>query len=152
MDYRPYAEFGEGAMFLAMRQVMAEVGSFDDILWNGHRGTHAKVALMYSETGDIWGYANVQAMQNTTSSLGQRSSFVPPRDCTATFGSGKRTLFLALRHAELVVDIVIEEDAVNGELMRGRWSHASALPFSEHIVILRINEIGLRLTDSTALV
>ena len=28
-----------------------------------HRGTHAKVALLYSEVGDIWGTANVQAMQ-----------------------------------------------------------------------------------------
>ena len=120
IDYREYAEHPPGAMFVEMRRSMAEVSGFDDIIYSGHRGTHARVALMYSETGDIWGAANVQAMQNTTASLGQRSSFVPPRDCTGTLGSGKRTLFLALRHAELVVDIVIEDDAVAGEL--GRYS------------------------------
>ena len=33
-----------------------------------HRGTHAKVALRYSEVGDIWGTANVQACCHTQQS------------------------------------------------------------------------------------
>jgi hypothetical protein len=118
IDYRPYAEHPPAAMFLQIRELMAEVALFDDILWQGHRGTHAKVALLYSEVGDIWGTTNVQAMQATTAALGQRSSFVPPRDCTGTLGTGKRTLFLSLRHAQLVVDIVIEDDVIDNQLGR----------------------------------
>ena len=64
------------------------MSGFDDIIYSGHRGTHARVALMYSETGDIWGAANVQAMQNTTAVV----AAPPPPGISACACSAPRRL------------------------------------------------------------
>ena len=52
----------------------------------------AAVAVLYSETADVW---------QTTA---------------GTYGASLRTLYIALKHAQLPVDIVIEEDCVAGRL------------------------------------
>eukprot|EP01050_Picozoa_sp_SAG11_P020531 SAG11_NODE_3475_length_2425_cov_1.455718_2_plen_373_part_00 len=59
---------------------------------SGTSTPHAKAAILYSETADIW--------------LGT----------AGTAAAAKRSLFIALRHAQLGVDVVIEEDLIAGNL------------------------------------
>ena len=70
---------------------MHALGSFDDIVADGvAQAQGAKAALLYSETADIYG------------------------DGIGTAGAEKRALYIALRHAMMPVDVVIEE----GEMVR----------------------------------
>jgi hypothetical protein len=50
------------------------------------------VALLFSETGDIW------------------------KDTYGTAGSAKRALYIALKHAQLAIDVLVEEDCEDGTL------------------------------------
>ena len=50
------------------------------------------VAVLYSETSDVW---------QTTA---------------GTYGSSLRTMYIALKHAQLPVDVLIEEDCLAGRL------------------------------------
>ena len=54
----------------------------------------ASVALLYSQSADIWS------------------------DGVGTIGAHKKAIYLALRHLQLPVDVVVEEDAVSGALKR----------------------------------
>ena len=54
----------------------------------------ASVALLYSQTADIWS------------------------DGVGTIGAHKKAIYLALRHLQLPVDVVVEEDATSGALTR----------------------------------
>lgn len=82
-----YVDAGGGA-YLAVREGLNLLGTFEDIVQTGVvQAQGAAVALLYSETADIF------------------------RDTIGTFGTGLRTLYLALRHAELPVDVVTEDDA-----------------------------------------
>ena len=72
----------------AVREGLNLLGAFENIVQNGvAQAQGAAVALLYSETADIF------------------------RDPVGTLGTGLRTLYLALRHAELPVDVVTEDDA-----------------------------------------
>eukprot|EP01051_Picozoa_sp_SAG22_P017905 SAG22_NODE_2873_length_2136_cov_1.329406_1_plen_398_part_10 len=118
VDYRPYAESGPAAMYTEIRKLMAEISSFDDIVWHSRPGAHARVALLFAETTDVWGPTNVQAAYYAGVATGQRAAFVPPTQGFGTHGTAKRALFLLLRHAQMQVDIVTEEDAIEGEIGR----------------------------------
>ncbi len=79
------------AMYLEVRRAIHELASFEDIVQDGQiRSGHA--ALWYSETGDAW------------------------HDHARPFGSGKRLLYAAIRHQQLALDVVDEEDALRGTL------------------------------------
>lgn len=78
-------------MYQAVRQGLHELGRFEDIIQDGHI-RQAEAALWFSETGDIW--------DNN-------------RD---PFGAAKRTLYIAIRHQQLPLDIVVEADALSGAL------------------------------------
>ena len=54
----------------------------------------ASVALLYSQTADIWS------------------------DGVGTIGAHKKAIYLALRHLQLPVDVVVEDDALSGALTR----------------------------------
>ena len=87
-----YADQDTG-MYQQIRTTLNELTTFDDIVSSGSAQLNlAKVALLYSETADIW-----------YSSLG-------------TPGAAKRSLYLAIRHAQLPLDIVTEEDCIDGIL------------------------------------
>ena len=58
------------------------------------------MALLYSETSDIW--------------YGGRWGNATGLD--GTYGSALRSTYIALKHAQLPVDIVIEEDCIAGRL------------------------------------
>ena len=73
------------AMFQAVRQGLHELGLFEDIIQEGQ--VRAGVAgLWFSETGDIW------------------------NDNRAPFDMAKRALYLAIRHQQLPLDVVVEGD------------------------------------------
>ena len=118
VDYRPVGNHSTGAMFKAMRKIMMEVPTFDDIIWDGHRATHAEVAIVFSETADIWGAADAEQFYHTVTNMGQRSAFAPSGGTKGTPGVGRQLLFIALRHAQIPVDIVLEEDIIAGEIGR----------------------------------
>ena len=102
-----------------MRRSLQDLGAFDDIVWNATGAAHVRptVAFMASETADIWAAPNVATAY-------ARADYMPYTFGTA--GSEKRALFLALRHAQLQVDVVIEEDCTAGHL-----SQYSVLVLSE---------------------
>jgi len=78
-------------MYLAVRRGFMELGGFDDIVQDG-RVRRGVAALWFSEAGDIWG------------------------DNRTPFAAGKRTLYVAIRHQQLPLDVLIEEDALAGDL------------------------------------
>lgn len=80
-------------MYQMVRQTFSEMAFFDDIVFDGvAQAGGAKVALLYSNPSDLW-----------YSPLG-------------TPGTAKRTLYLALKHLQLPLDIVTESDCVKGHL------------------------------------
>ena len=68
-----------------------ELGRFEEIIQAG-RPRHGKVGLWFSEAADIWG------------------------DNDGSFAAAKRTLYTAIKHAEVPLDFLVEEDALNGTL------------------------------------
>lgn len=85
----------DGGSYEAVRSSLNALGTFDDIVAKGvAQAQGAKAALLYSETADIY------------------------FDTAATFGAELRAVYIALRHAQIPVDIVTEDDAVAGELTR----------------------------------
>jgi hypothetical protein len=82
-------------MFQTVRRGFHELAGFEDIIQDGQvRGGVA--GLWFSETGDIWD------------------------DYSGPFAAGKRTLYVAIRHAQLPLDVVIEDDALAGDLRNYR--------------------------------
>jgi hypothetical protein len=96
-DFRPavhsYTEnYVNGTeMYLTVRTALHELGTFEDVIQEG-TVQPAKVGLFFSETGDAW------------------------EDDTPPFGAGKRSLWLLLKHRELPLDIIVEEDLEDGTL------------------------------------
>lgn len=80
-------------MYQAVRQGLRELGGFEDFIQDG-RVRPAETGLYFSEAGDIW--------DNN-------------RD---PFGAAKRTLYIAIRHQQLPLDVVVEADALDGALDR----------------------------------
>ena len=68
-----------------------ELGLFEEIVQDG-QVRPAQAALWFSETGDIWG------------------------DSHGSFAAGKRTLYTAIVHQQIPLDIVVEQDALDGTL------------------------------------
>jgi hypothetical protein len=68
-----------------------ELGLFEDVVWDG-RPRPANAGLWFSETGDVWG------------------------DSHGSFAAGKRSLYLAIRHAQIPLDFIVEADALDGTL------------------------------------
>jgi hypothetical protein len=68
-----------------------ELGLFEEIVQDG-QVRPAQAALWFSETGDIWG------------------------DSHGSFAAGKRTLYTAILHQQIPLDIVVEQDALDGTL------------------------------------
>ena len=83
----------DGGTFEEVRIAMNELGMYEDIVESGAaQHNQAKTAILYSESADIW-----------MSPIG-------------TPGAAKRSLYLALRHAQIPVDVVNEEDCSRGSL------------------------------------
>ncbi len=72
-------------MYQAVREALHELGTFEDMIQDGH--TRPGVgALWFSEAADVWD------------------------DNSAPFDAHKRSLYLAIRHAEMPLDVVVEGD------------------------------------------
>eukprot|EP01048_Picozoa_sp_COSAG05_P008162 COSAG05_NODE_608_length_8372_cov_2.996615_3_plen_444_part_00 len=80
--------------FQAIRQGLNEMGMIDDLVAKGIAQPYAQAALLYSETADIW-------LSSATTSA----------------GAAKRALFIALRHAQLAVDVLTEEDCAETDAL-----------------------------------
>src|SRR5207237_2589766 len=78
-------------MYQQVRTALHELGQFEDIVQDG-RVSPARAGLWFSETADIWD------------------------DDRPPFDAAKRTLYLAIRHQQLPLDVVVEADALAGEL------------------------------------
>ena len=83
-------------MYLTVRKSLSELGTMEDIILHGTaQAFGAEVALLMSETSDIWAdYAN------PTELIGR----------TGTAGTAQRALYIVLRHLQQPVDVIIEED------------------------------------------
>jgi len=78
-------------MYATVLRSFRELGLFEDIIQDGQVRT-GQAALWFSETGDIW------------------------KDTQGSFGAGKRTLYAAIRHQQVPLDFVVEQDALAGTL------------------------------------
>jgi hypothetical protein len=78
-------------MYREVRRAFHELGTFEDIVQDG-RVRPGVAALWFSETGDIWD------------------------DACAPFGAAKRCLYIAIKHQQVPLDFVIEQDALDGSL------------------------------------
>ena len=81
----------DGGTYQAVLTAVNELGTFDDIIAAG-KILPAKVALLFSETGDIW------------------------KDTFGTADAAKRALYIALKHTQLAVDVLTEPDLEDGTL------------------------------------
>ena len=79
------------AMYRMVLRSFRELGLFEDVIQNGRVRT-AEAGLWFSETGDIWG------------------------DSQGSFAAGKRALYTAIRHQQIPLDVVVEQDALDGTL------------------------------------
>ncbi|MCC7191889.1 MAG: hypothetical protein IT444_03810 [Phycisphaeraceae bacterium] len=80
-------------MYQEVRKSLAELARFEDIVQDGHVVTGpGEAALWYSEAGDAWD------------------------NHRSPFGAEKRSLYLAIRHQQVGLDIVDEDDALRGTL------------------------------------
>jgi hypothetical protein len=77
------------AMYQEVRKGLHELGRFEDIIQDG-AVRQGVAALWFSETGDIWD------------------------DNQSPFDAAKRALYLALRHQQLPLDVVVEGDDLKG--------------------------------------
>ena len=83
----------DGGTYEEIRIALNELGMYEDIVLAGSAQLNlAKTAILYSESADIW-----------LSPVG-------------TPGAAKRSLYLALRHAQIPIDVVNEEDCTRGSL------------------------------------
>ncbi len=79
------------AMYQTVRQAFHELASFEDIVQAG-RPLPGAAALWCSDTADIWD------------------------DNSDPFAAGKRTLYVAIRHRQLPLDVITEDDADKSRL------------------------------------
>lgn len=78
-------------MYTTVRDAFYELGSFEDIVQSGNV-RWGNVGLWYSRAGDSW------------------------HDDEVPFGPNKRALYVAIRHQQVQLDIVDEDDALRGTL------------------------------------
>jgi hypothetical protein len=83
------------AMYDAVRRAIHELGTFEDLVQDG-TVRQGVAGLWFSETGDIWDDSH------------------PP------FDAGKRSLYCAIRHQQLPLDVIVEQDALDGTLKNYR--------------------------------
>jgi hypothetical protein len=83
------------ANYVEIRKSLHELGQFEDIVQDG-RVQPGVAALWFSETADIWD------------------------DNRHPFAAAKRSLYIAIRHLQLPLDFVIDEDAMAGDLKNYR--------------------------------
>ena len=103
----PDAGHGYAAMYKTLRRSFVELGRFDDIIrWGRPAQAKARIALLFSESNQIWHPLSMARLYNETASVGRYG----------TFTSAQHALYLALLHTGFPFDIVIEEDAVDGNL------------------------------------
>lgn len=82
-------------MYAEVRKGLYELARFEDIVQDG-QVRPGVAGLWFSETGDIW------------------------NDSRDPFAAGKRTLYIAIRHQQLPLDVVTDEDALAGDLKNYR--------------------------------
>jgi len=79
------------AMYQEVRRGFHELGQFEDIVQDG-QVRPGVAGLWFSETGDIWD------------------------DKRHPFAAEKRSLYIAIRHQQLPLDVVVDQDALAGDL------------------------------------
>ncbi|MCA9068951.1 MAG: beta-galactosidase trimerization domain-containing protein [Planctomycetaceae bacterium] len=94
------------AMYVRVLKCFRELGLFEDILQNG-KVRSAETAIWFSETGDIWG------------------------DSHGSFAAAKRGLYMAIRHQQVPLDVVVEPDALDGTLNQYRVLYLTDAHVSE---------------------
>jgi len=83
------------AMYATILTTLRELGGYEDLVADGTL-PEAQAGLWFSETSDVWG------------------------DSAPPFGAAKRALWVAIRHAQAPLDVVVEQDALEGGLSRYR--------------------------------
>ncbi len=91
--------------YVEIRRALYELGTFEDLVQDG-RVRPGEAALWFGETGDIW------------------------VDQHAPFAAAKRALYIAVRHQQLPLDIVVEADALAGDLSSYRILYLTDLHVS----------------------
>lgn len=78
-------------MYATVLRAFRELGLYEDIVQSG-QVRPAEVGLWFSETADIWG------------------------DNEGSFAAAKRAMYIAIRHQQFPLDMIVEQDALDGTL------------------------------------
>jgi hypothetical protein len=106
-------------MYPSVRAQLNELGMFDDIIEAGvPQAQGAKTAILFSETADIY------------------------FDDYGTPGADKRALYIALRHAQIALDVVVEEDIMDGTLDQYAVLYATAGHVTQACGVAMANWVG----------
>jgi hypothetical protein len=100
-----YVDWRDVSRYRQIHDIMREVGQVDDLLYDG-RVRRAEVALLLSNTTDTWELAW----------SGDRYNIVEDNPNSNAYNFERQATWLALRHAQSPVDLITEEDAVDGVL------------------------------------
>ena len=105
-----------GGMYHQTRATLWELGGMDDIVWEGNRLWGSQVAMLMSESTDNWQPADVARQFAEASTSGPAGGYIQASDRWGTLGSERAALFILLQHAQVQLDIVTEDDILNGNL------------------------------------
>ena len=98
-----YVDWRDVSRYRQIHDIMREVGQVDDLLYEG-RVRPAKVALLLSNTTDIWELAWSD----------DRYNIVDDNPNSNAYNFERQATWYALRHAQSPVDLVTEEDVLEG--------------------------------------
>ena len=102
----------DGGAYPGTRAALNQLGMFEDIIKTGVvQPTGAAVAILYSETTDIWREAEGPIDKKT-----DKTELGPLRGDQDSAMADFRTGYLALKHSNIEVDVLIESDALVGRL------------------------------------
>jgi hypothetical protein len=101
-----YIRHGNLSRYLTLRDVTYEVGAVDDLIAEGTLRP-ATVGLILSESTDLWDRVTPGAADG-----------LQPDDAddfpSTAYNQERKSLWTALRHAQIPVDVVVEEDLADG--------------------------------------
>jgi len=113
-----YIRHDDLGRYLTLRDVTYELGAVDDLIADG-KMRPATVGIVLSESTDLWDRVTPGSAE------GLRPDDADDFPNTA-YNTERKCLWTALRHAQVPVDIVVEEDLIDGSAARYRVLYLAA--------------------------
>jgi hypothetical protein len=113
-----YIRHDDLSRYLTVRDVTYEIGAVDDLIADG-RMRPATVGILLSESTDLWD----RVTPGTAEGLKPDDADDFP---STAYNLERKCLWTALRHAQIPVDVVVEDDLIDGSAHRYRVLYLAA--------------------------